>query len=140
FLLMVGPSDEPANLAGLAHLAARSAVSAVRADFDSMGVHLNVTSHKDALSFSLIAAPDAWEDATSLLLDALFEDEPANEAVGRERQAIIAELAGRQSNPADAATRELDSAFFGVAHPWGRPTVGTAQSLARILPADVLEF
>jgi predicted Zn-dependent peptidase len=140
FLLTVGPADETADLAGIAHLAARSAVSSLRADFDSMGVHLNVTSHKDGLAFSVIAAPDDWEVATGRLLEALFDDEPGTEQVARERQAIIAELAGRQSNPADAATRELDSAFFGAAHPWGRPTVGTAQSLARIRPADVAEF
>src|SRR5690606_38220953 len=41
---------------------------------------------------------------------------------------------------ADAATREIDSAFFGASHPWGRPTVGTAQSLGRIRPVDVAEF
>lgn len=140
FLLTVGPADETADLAGIAHLAARAAVSRLRTEFDSMGVHLNVTSHKDALSFSIISAPDDWETATSLLLEALFEEKPGSEEVARERQAIIAELAGRQSNPADAATRELDSAFFGAAHPWGRPTVGTAQSLGRIRPADVVEF
>lgn len=140
FLLSVGPSDETANLAGIAHLAARAAVAGVRTDLDSMGVVLNVTSHKDAVSFSLISAPEDWEDATSLLLEALFEDVPRNDAVAQERQAIIAELAGRQSNPADAATRELDSAFFGTNHPWGRPTVGTAQSLGRIRPVDVIEF
>ena len=49
FLLTVGPSDEDADLAGITHLAARSAVSSLRADFDSMGFHLNITSHKDVI-------------------------------------------------------------------------------------------
>lgn len=140
FLLTVGPADEEASLAGLANLSARAAVAGLRADFDSMGVHLNVTAHKDALAFSLIAAPDAWKPATRLLLEALLTEAPDSADVEVEKRAVIAELAARQSNPADAATRELDSSFFGTNHPWGRPTIGTPQSLARIGTADVDEF
>jgi zinc protease len=60
--------------------------------------------------------------------------------VRRERQAIVAELRGRASNPADAAILDMDRAFFGAQHPWGRPTVGTPQTLERITLRNVDDF
>jgi hypothetical protein len=33
---------------------------------DSLGAHLALQVQKDALSFTLIAAPDVWEEATRL--------------------------------------------------------------------------
>src|SRR5690606_2826744 len=109
-LLTVGPADEETALAGIAHLSARTIVASLRSEMDSMGVHLNVTAHKDALSFSLIAAPDAWKPASRLLVEALFEDAPGSSVVEAERRVVIAQLAARQSNPADAATREIGRA------------------------------
>jgi predicted Zn-dependent peptidase len=139
-LLSVGPADEPADKAGIAYLASRSLVAPIQPALDSLGARIAVTPQKDALSFSVIAAPDAWEEATRIVLAALFQDPPQNAAVTRERRQIVAELRGRAANPADAATREMDRAFFGAAHPWGRPTVGTSQSLERVDFADVQGF
>lgn len=139
-LLTTGPADEGIALAGIAHLSARAIAAGLRSELDSMGVHLNVAAQKDALSFSLIAAPDAWKPASRLLIDALFREAPDSAGVEAERRVVIAQLAAREANPADAATRELDSAFFGATHPWGRPTVGTPQSLGRIRPRDVADF
>src|SRR5690606_28947082 len=140
FLLSVGPADEEARLAGLAYLSAHTIVAPLRPAFDSLGVQLSVTGHKGALSFSLIAAPDAWEEASAILLEALFRNPPDSLSLTTERRRIVRELTGRLSNPADAATRDLDSAFFGADHPWGRPTVGTAQTLERISLAHVDTF
>src|SRR5687768_13919138 len=106
FLLTIGPADEEVRVAGLTYLAARSVVSPLLETFDSLGAHVNVTAHKDALSFSIIAAPDTWQEATRILLTGLFRSAPDSATVTRERNAIVAELAARLSNPADAAARE----------------------------------
>jgi predicted Zn-dependent peptidase len=139
-LLAVGPADEAAGKEGLAYLAARSVTEPLRAVMDSLGAHLAIAAHKDAISFSLTAAPDAWEEASRALLVSLFRDPADSLAVVRERRAIRAELAGRESNPADAVTREADAVFFGARHPWGRATVGTPRSIERLAFSDVSAF
>ena len=139
-LLATGPADEDSARAGLAFLAARSVLAPVRPRLDSLGAHLTLTAHKDALGFTLVAAPDAWAEASRLLLVALFRDAPDSATVARERARTQAELAARQANPADAAARAADSSYFGAGHPWGRATVGSVASLGRVSRDDVDGF
>ncbi|HUE95847.1 MAG TPA: hypothetical protein VMN39_04280, partial [Longimicrobiaceae bacterium] len=140
FLLTTGPLDEEEPLAGVAYLAARSVIAPLAVPLDSLGATLTLTPQKDAISFSVVAAPDAWEEATRLVLDALFRESAQASAVDRERRLIVQELRGRAANPADAATRETDQAFFGLGHPWGRLTVGSPGSVGRLLFEEVEEF
>lgn len=136
-LLATGPLDEEEGTEGITYLAARSVTAPILADLDSLGAVLSINPQKDAISFTVIAAPDAWEEATALLVEALFRDPPLAATVDRERRAVAEELRGRSANPADAATREADQAFFGLGHPWGRPTVGTPGSIERLLFEEV---
>jgi predicted Zn-dependent peptidase len=136
-LLAAGPLDEPTGKTGVAHLAGRAVVEPIRRGLDSLGARLLVEMHKDAISFTLTAAPDAWEEASRRLVVALFRDAPDSLAVAREQGAIRRELAGRAANPADVATREADAAFFGRRHPWGRSEVGTSESVAALDVRDV---
>lgn len=139
-LVATGPADEPPGSAGVAYLGARAVTAPLMATLESLGARLTVEAHKDALAFTLIVAPDAWEEATRSLMVALFRDPPEPEVVLREQRAIQQELKGRESNPADAATRSMDAAHFGQDHPWSRPTVGTAESVARLTAAEVDRF
>lgn len=139
-LVAAGPAEEAAGEAGVAYLTARAATAPIRPILDSLGVRLDVQGHKDALSFTLTAAPDVWEEATRLLLVALFRDPADPDATARERQAIRAELVGREMNPADAAAREIDAAVFGPEHPWGRPAVGYSTTVERLTVAEVDGF
>jgi predicted Zn-dependent peptidase len=140
FLLSVGPVDEGEDQHGLAYLSARAVLAPIQAALDSLGAALTLTPHKDALSFSVTAAPDAWEEATRRVAVALFREPAGGEVVVGERRAIVAELRGRGANPADAATYEMDRAFFGLGHPWARPTVGTPQSVGRLTYEEVDAF
>jgi predicted Zn-dependent peptidase len=139
-LVVAGPANEADDRAGLAHLAARAVTEPIRPVIDSLGAHLAVQVQKDALSFTLITAPDVWEEATRVLMVALFRDPPAGSVVQQQRAAIRAELVARQTNPADAMAREADRAFFGRAHPWGRPAVGTIGTVERLSLGDVADF
>lgn len=136
-LIATGPADEEPGEAGLAHLAARSVLRPIRASLDSLEAHLAITPQKDAVAFTLIAAPDAWVEASRILLVALFRDPVDSVVVMAERRAIEAELRGRRNNPADAAAHVTDAGFFGADHPWGRPAVGDAASVGRITPSQV---
>ena len=139
-LLAAGPADEPEGEEGVAYLAARSVVAPVLPTLDSLGARLRVEGRKDAVSMTLTAAPDAWDEATRTLLLALFRDPLDAAAVTRQRTAIVAELTAREASPADALAREVDAAVWGRGHPWGRPAVGTAASVRRIEPAAVETF
>lgn len=139
-LVAAGPANEPEGKGGLTYLAARAVTGPIIPHLDSLGARLTVQPQKDAVSFTLTAAPDVWEDAVRTLLVSLFRDPPQGATVLRERDAVRAELLSRQSNPADAATREGDAALYGSDHPWGRPTVGTPESIAALTVADVDAF
>lgn len=125
---------------GLAYLAARSVISPILPRLDSLGAQLTMRPGKDAISFSLVAAPDAWQEASRILLLALFRDPVEAAAVERERLAVRAELAGREANPVDVLTREADAAVFGPEHAWGRSEVGYADSVQRFDVAAVDSF
>ena len=136
-LVAVGTADEPEGSAGITYLTARSVVEPARRAIDSLGGHLEVEAHKDAVAFTLTAAPDAWREASQALLVALFRDPVDSAAVGRQRRALVRELQSREASPADALAREVERAVFGEGHPWGRPEVGTAETMAEIGAAEV---
>jgi predicted Zn-dependent peptidase len=131
-LVAAGPADEPAGQAGITYLAARAVVEPARALLDSLGVRLQVDQHKDAVAFTLTAAPDVWAEASRTLLVALFRDEVDSAAVARVRRTLARELEARQTSPSDALARELERAVYGREHPWGRPSVGTARSVGAL--------
>lgn len=139
-LIATGPADEPVGRAGIAHLAARAVTRPILPILDSLGAHLVVTPHKDAVGFTLIAAPDAWNEAVRVLLVAIFRDPVDAASVAAERQGIEAELLARRTNPADAAVRAADAAIFGEHHPWGRPAVGVPETVRRLTQSHVDGF
>jgi predicted Zn-dependent peptidase len=139
-LLEVGPINEPPERAGITHLAARALVEPLHAQLDEIGASVAVQSYKDAVGLTLLAAPDAWEEASRMLLVALFRDPVDNRATERVRRAIQAELEGRAANPTDALATEVDRAFWGPDHPWGRAAVGTPQTVRQIRVDEVDGF
>lgn len=139
-LVSVGPVDEPAAQAGISYLAARSVVEPTRAVLDSLGAHLDVDQQRDAIAFTLTAAPDAWAEAAKVLLVALFRDPVDSAATVRQRTALVRELRGRESSPADALDAARAKAVYGDEHPWGRPAVGTSASVGRVRVQQVDQF
>ena len=139
-LVGVGPADEPAAQAGISYLAARAVVEPIRAALDSLGAHLDVDQQRDAIAFTLTAAPDAWAAASQALLVALFRDPVDSVATVRQRAALVRELQGREASPADALERERARAVYGEDHPWARPAVGTSATVGRVRVAQVDAF
>jgi len=139
-LVAAGPAEETAEQAGLAYLTARVATAPIRPILDSLGAHLTVQAHKDALGFTLTAAPEAWQEASRTLLVALFRDPADSLAMIRERAALRAELIGREASPADALAREVDAAVFGPEHPWRRAAAGYSTTVEKLTLADVDGF
>lgn len=139
-LIAVGPADEAAGKEGITYLTARAVTAPIVPVLDSLTAQLTVQQHKDAVSFTVIAAPDNWQEAARTLLVALFRDPVDSVATVRQRTATVAELTAREASPADALARQVDAAVFGEEHPWGRPAVGTARSVGRIAVREVDAF
>ncbi len=139
-LVATGTAEETASQAGVAYVGARAAVQPIRAALESLGARLMVSADKDAVSFSLLAAPDVWEAATRLLLSAVYRDEPSPAAMVAERDAVRAELLPKEANPANTLAREVDAAVFGPRHPWARPAVGYARTVEKLSAANVEAF
>jgi predicted Zn-dependent peptidase len=139
-LIAVGPADEAEGKEGITYLTARAVTAPILPVLDSLTAQLTVQQHKDAVSFTVIAAPDNWQEATRTLLVALFRDPVDSVATVRQRTATVAELTAREASPADALARRVDAAVFGEEHPWGRPAVGTARSVGRIAVREVDAF
>src|SRR4051794_20502273 len=135
-----GPADEPQGQAGIAWLTARAVTDPARGVLDSLGAHLDIDPQKDGVGFTLTAAPDAWAEATRVLMVALFRDPVDSAATVRQRAAIVRELGARESSPADALEREREKAVYGPDHPWGRPAVGTPASVRAIRVSQVDAF
>jgi predicted Zn-dependent peptidase len=136
-LLTTGPADEADGQAGISYLAARGVTAAIRPLLDSLGASLAIDVHKDAVSFTLISAPDVWRETSRALLVALFRDPVDSASVVAQRAEIAAELAAREASPADELVRHVDRALYGVGHPWGRPAVGRAETVGRLTVAQV---
>lgn len=139
-LIAVGPADEAEGKEGITYLTARAVTAPILPVLDSLAAELDVEQHKDAVSFTVTAAPDNWQEAVRTLLVALFRDPVDSVATVRQRTATAAELTAREASPADALARELDRAVFGKDHPWGRPAVGTARTVGRIAVREVDDF
>lgn len=139
-LLAVGAADEPPEQNGVAYVSARSTIAPARAALDSLGARLDLRAERDALAFTLIAAPDAWQEATRVLLTALFRDPLDGSAVARELAALRREREAAGVSPAEIATLTADSALFGAEHPWAQPREGSAVALAQLTAEDVDTF
>jgi predicted Zn-dependent peptidase len=139
-LIAVGPADEEEGKEGITYLTARAVTAPILSVLDSLAAELDVEQHKDAVSFTITAAPDNWQEAMRTLLVALFRDPVDSVATVRQRTATVAELTARELSPADALAREVDAAVFGEEHPWGRPAVGTARTVGRIAVREVDAF
>ncbi len=138
-LIAVGPSDEPEGDAGIAYLTARSVLDPIRPLLDSLGAHVEIHAHKDAIAFSMVSAPETWEEVSRAVMVAIFRDPVDSIATERQRRRMAAELTARATNPSDALLRETDRAVYGD-HPWGRPTVGTPRTVRSITVSDVDGF
>lgn len=139
-LIAVGPADEAEGKEGITYLTARAVTAPILPVLDSLAAQLEVEQHKDAVSFTVTAAPDNWQEAMRTLLVALFRDPVDSVATVRQRTATVAELTAREASPADALARQVDAAVFGEDHPWGRPAVGTARTVGRIAVREVDTF
>ncbi|MDX1385620.1 MAG: pitrilysin family protein, partial [Thermoanaerobaculia bacterium] len=96
------------------------------------------TSH-DATAYYFELAADCWTTALDVERDRMVSLELDADEVASERQVILEEIAMYESDPWDALERRVQAELFG-AHPYGRPVLGTPESLASIGAEELRDF
>ena len=110
----------------------------------SLGGSNNAYTSHDLTLYYFTFAADRWQTALELerdRMDGLLLD-PVH--VDSEREVILEELAMYEGEPWDALDQASSAEFFGVAHgsghPYGKPVLGTRETLAQIDGVALADF
>lgn len=142
-----GARWDPAGREGVANLAAdlltegtatRSAAQ-IKEAIDFIGGSLSAAAGADYAQVSLQVLAEDLDAGIDLLADVLLRPAFAAEEVARRREAVLASIRAAKDNPNDVAARAFRRAVFD-AEPYGHPTDGFEESVARIGREDVRAF
>lgn len=113
--------------------------NAFRKIVEDLSISLRFNASRDRFSGRLQTLTEHRDMAFDLLTKAMTQPRFDPEPVGRLRAQILAKLRHDEENPDAIAGRALmDSLFPG--HPYGRPSDGTKESVAKLTVADLRRF
>ena len=134
-----GARDERLAHAGVAHFlehmmfkgSARFGPGEIDHRTQALGGSNNAFTSHDATAYYFNFAADRWHEALAIEADRMAGLRLDADEVASERQVILEEIAMYEDDPWDALERDAFAMFFG-GHPYGRPVLGTAETLAAI--------
>lgn len=142
-----GARRDPAGKAGLAALTARCLGQGTKelsaAEFnqkvDFMGSSVGVSAGRD-YAVAGFTSLEKYQGATlALLTGILVEPGLRDSDIERKRAETVAEIHAQEEEPGYTASVAFQKALFGDT-PYGHPQDGTADSVAKLTPADVRAF
>jgi zinc protease len=142
-----GSVHEPEGLGGLANMVS-ALLDEGAGDMDSLAfqtrleelaISMSFRSSKDAFRVSLKTLTQNREEAFRLLGLALQKPRFDEKAVERIRSQIQTRLISQQEDANSIAAKAWFQKTYGN-HPYGRPTLGTKESIARITSADLISY
>ena len=104
-----------------------------------LGGHNNAYTGHDATLYQFSFADEGWLEAVAIEVDRMASLRLEPREVEAEREVILEELAMVEDDPWDALELAVVAEFYGD-HPYGRPVIGSRDSLRRIGRDDLLEF
>ena len=142
-----GGAVDPAGREGLAFMASGLLdegagpydSQAFRGELEDHAIRLHFEADRDGVSGELRTLTATRAKAFELLRLALTEPRFDPEPVERVRSQVLADLRRRESDPDYLASRAWFAAAF-PGHPYGRPTRGTAETIAAVTAADCRAF
>jgi zinc protease len=146
-VLDAGARRDPEGRAGVASLTAdlltegtatRSAQQIADA-VDFIGASLDSDADMDYAVVALQVLRKDLDTGLDLLADVLLHPAFKPEELARRREAALASIRAARDDPTDVAQKAFQRALFGDT-PYGHPTEGTEESVARISRADVQDF
>ena len=139
FSFLGGAASDPEGLEGRARMAAALLdegagpldSQAFRQALERDSIDLSFSAGDDELYGSLVTLTGDRDRAVELLALALDQPRFDEEPVERVRAQLQVRIARKANDPQSLAYEKLDSLVFG-AHPYGRPSEGTVESVAAI--------
>lgn len=128
-----GASSDPADAGGLAHLVAdmvdegaggRDALAFASA-LEELGARISARASRDYTLVALETTADNLDKALALFGDAVLRPRHAPKDFARVTALWKNALRARGDDPSEVARVVSPAAFFGPAHPYGRPVEGT---------------
>ena len=143
----VGARDERAGQHGAAHFlehmmfrgAERYGPGEIDRLTSELGGSCNAFTSHDATVYTFRFASDRWRIAIELEADRLSSLTIDPAAFDRERRVILEELSMYEDEPWDALDQEVSARMF-EGHPYGRPVLGTRESLEQMTPETLRDL
>jgi zinc protease len=142
-----GARRDPTDKAGLASLTAASltlgtkelSATQFNQKVDFMGSSVAVGAGEDYAQASFTSLKKYQDETLHLLAAALTEPALSDSEITRKRDERVAEIKAREEQPDYVAGVTFHKVLFGSA-PYGHPSEGTAESVAKLTPQDVRDF
>lgn len=146
-LVRAGAAQDPKGKGGVANLTAAllDQGTTTRSSFeiadaiDSIGGGMTTGAGSDLSSVNVVVMKDSFDVAMDLLADVVRNPAFAEDEIERQRQQILSGLQVSAGDPDYLASVVFDRLVYGF-HPYGLPNSGTAESLASLTRADLVEF
>ena len=138
----VGSADEAPPQAGMAHVVEhmlfRTTTPLAQA-IERRGGEVNAWTSFDHTVYHAVLGAGHVEAALDAFADSLTSPRVDPDELAREREVILEEIRQGSDDPARSVAQSLFATAF-VEHPYRRPVIGSAESIARLRERDVVEF
>lgn len=105
---------------------------------DEMGGKLDVTVTYDSMTVTMVGKADQFEHIVEVLRNGLISTQLTPEMVAKIRDARIKLVRDTAIAPAEVADRAIAARLYGD-FPYGRPAAGSAEDVARVDRADLMQ-
>ncbi len=146
-LVRTGAAQDPEGKTGAASLAASlldqgtttRTAEQIADQIDTIGGALGAGSGNDLTFINAIAMKDSFGPVMELLADVARNPAFAAEEIDRQKQQVISSLQVNREDPDYVASVLFDRLVYGF-HPYGLPSSGTPETLARIVREDLQAY
>jgi zinc protease len=146
-IVRAGAAHDPKGKYGLAMMAATlldqgagtRTAEQIAEEIDFIGGALNTGAGTDLSYVNAVVMKDSYEIALRLMSDVVQRPTFAPEEIERQRNQALSALKVSAEAPESVADRVIDRLIYGF-HPYGMPGAGTAESLAALTRADLVEY
>jgi len=111
----------------------------IDAAIEDLGGSLNAATSYDWAHFYVTVGASDAPAAIDIMSDVIRNAEMRQQDMEQERPVILSEMARNFASPTERLTRTVDNMVFGE-HPYGRPLLGTEQSISQMKRETVLDF
>jgi zinc protease len=143
----VGSADEAPAEAGLAHVlehmmfkgSSEYAVGELTRAIEASGGEINAWTSFDQTVYHAVLGADHAEGAIDAIGDTLTAPRVDPDELDRERRVILEEIRQGSDDPARGVAQRLFATAY-VHHPYRRPVIGTAETVARFGERALIDF